>query len=306
MTQAALKQEPFNEQRPRPQHTSHRSLLARPGAERAFILLARTIIIFALCVLVALVSVIAIDGVSRLSWDFMSRFPSRRAENAGILAAWTGSLWLLTLTVSFALPLGIGAAVYLEEYSRKGTFAKIVELCIANLAGVPSVIYGILGLQVFVRALGFERSLLSGALTLTLLVLPIIIMAAREALRTVPKGYREGALALGATKWQTVRTQVLPVALPGIATGCILAFSRAIGETAPLITLGALTYVAQVPESVFSPFTALPIQAFNWLSRPQTEFHANAAAAITVLLAFMIALNLLAIIIRAKYQRRQR
>ena len=306
MTQAAYKQEPVLEQKALPQQTARRSLIARPAAERIFICVAQTIIFSALCVLVALIGVIAIDGFSRLSWDFMTHFPSRRAENAGILAAWTGSLWLLALTVCCALPLGIGAAVYLEEYSRKGLFAKIVELCIANLAGVPSVIYGILGLQVFVRSLGFERSLLSGALTLTLLVLPIIIMASREALRTVPKGYREGALALGATKWQTVWTQVLPVALPGIATGCILAFSRAIGETAPLITLGALTYVAQVPESVFSPFTALPIQAFNWLSRPQTEFHANAAAAITVLLAFMIALNLLAIIIRVKYQRRQR
>jgi phosphate transport system permease protein len=202
--------------------------------------------------------------------------------------------------------LGIGAAVYLEEYGKKNHFAKILELCIANLAGVPSVIYGILGLQVFVRTLGFQRSVLSGALTLALLVLPIIIMATREALRTVPKGYREGALALGATKWQTVWTQVLPVALPGIATGCILAFSRAIGETAPLITLGALTYVAQVPDSIFSPFTALPIQAFNWLSRPQTAFHTNAAAAITVLLTFMIALNLIAIVIRARFQKRQR
>lgn len=286
-------------ERPRP-------LLAKPLAEVAFLGLARFIIASALCVLIALIGDVVLGGLSRLSWDFFVNFPSRKAENAGIFAAWTGSLWLLGLTIIFALPLGIGAAVYLEEYERKGRFARLVELCIANLAGVPSVIYGILGLQVFVRSLGFERSLLSGALTLSLLVLPIIIMAAREALRTVPKGYREGALALGATKWQTVWTQVLPVALPGIATGCILAFSRAIGETAPLITLGALTYVAQVPDSIFAPFTALPIQAFNWLSRPQEEFHVNAAAAITVLLAFMIILNLAAIFIRARFQRRQR
>lgn len=283
-----------------------RPLLARPGAEKAFLLLARGIIATALIILVALIGDVVVDGAERLTWDFFTNFPSRKAENAGILAAWTGSLWLLLLTVVFALPLGVGAAVYLEEYGRKGRFTKLVELCIANLAGVPSVIYGILGLQVFVRTLGFDRSLLSGALTLALLVLPIIIMASREALRTVPKGYREGALALGATKWQTTWTQVLPVALPGIATGCILAFSRAIGETAPLITLGALTYVAQVPTSIFSPFTALPIQSFNWLSRPQTEFHVNAAAAITVLLTFMIALNLIAIIIRTKFQKRQR
>ena len=272
--------------------SKRRPLLARPGAEKAFLMIARGIILAALLVLIALIGDVVMDGAPRLSWDFLTSFPSRKAENAGILAAWTGSLWLLVLTIAFALPLGIGAAVYLEEYGRKGRFTRLVELCIANLAGVPSVIYGILGLQVFVRSLGFERSLLSGALTLALLVLPI--------------GYREGALALGATKWQTTWTQVLPVALPGIATGCILAFSRAIGETAPLITLGALTYVAQVPDSIFSPFTALPIQSFNWLSRPQPEFHINAAAAITVLLAFMIGLNLVAIILRTKFQTRQR
>ena len=283
-----------------------RPLLARPGAETAFLVLARSIIGVALLILIALIGDVVLDGAERLTINFFTSYPSRKAENAGILAAWTGSLWLLVLTITFALPLGVGAAVYLEEYGRKSRFTKLVELCIANLAGVPSVIYGILGLQVFVRSLGFGRSLLSGALTLALLVLPIIIMASREALRTVPKGYREGALALGATKWQTTWTQVLPVALPGIATGCILAFSRAIGETAPLITLGALTYVAQVPDSIFSPFTALPIQSFNWLSRPQTEFHTNAAAAITVLLAFMIALNLVAIVIRTKFQKRQR
>ena len=283
-----------------------RPFLARPWSEVAFLLLARFIIISALFVLVLLVGNVAWDGFSRLTWSFFTSFPSRKAENAGIFAAWTGSLWLLLLTVLFALPIGVGAAVYLEEYARKNRFTRLVELCIANLAGVPSVIYGLLGLQVFVRALSFERSVLSGALTLSLLVLPIIIMASREALKTVPKGYREGALALGATKWQTTYTQVLPAALPGIATGCILAFSRAIGETAPLVTLGALTYVARVPDSLFAPFTALPIQAFNWLSRPQTEFHVNAAAAITILLSFMIVLNLAAIGLRAKFQKRQR
>jgi phosphate transport system permease protein len=215
-------------------------------------------------------------------------------------------VWLLVLTIVIALPVGVGAAIYLEEYSKKGPFRKLVEVCIANLAGVPSVIYGLLGLQVFVRALGFERSIISGACTLSLLVLPIIIIASREAIKAVPKGLREGALALGATRWQTTWTQVLPVALPGIATGCIFAFSRAIGETAPLITLGALTYVASVPDSIFSPFTALPIQAFNWLSRPQVEFHRNAAAAITVLLGFMIIMNIAAIVIRMRCQRRQR
>jgi phosphate transport system permease protein len=257
-------------------------------------------------VLIALVTDIVADGLPRISWDFFTNFPSRKPESAGILAAWTGSLFLILLTIAVALPVGVGAAVYLEEYARQSAMTKLIELCIANLAGVPSVIYGLLGLQLFVRALAFDRSILSGALTLALLALPIVIMASREALRTVPKGYREGALALGATRWQMVWTQVLPSALPGILTGCILAFSRALGETAPLITLGALTYVATVPDSVFSPFTALPIQAFNWLSRPQTEFHINAAAAISVLLLLMIAMNLTAIILRARFQRRQR
>jgi phosphate transport system permease protein len=283
-----------------------RPFLARPLSERYFIWIARGLLVVAGLALVLLVGAICVDGVGRLDWEFFVSFPSRKAERAGILGAWLGSVWLLGLTILIALPIGVGAAIYLEEYSKKGPFRKLVEVCIANLAGVPSVIYGLLGLQVFVRALGFERSLLSGACTLSLLISPIIIMASREALNAVPKGLREGALALGATRWQTTWTQVLPVALPGIATGCIFAFSRAIGETAPLITLGALTYVAAVPDSVFAPFTALPIQAFNWLSRPQSEFHRNAAAAITVLLLFMLIMNVAGIIIRMRFQKRQR
>jgi phosphate transport system permease protein len=281
-------------------------LLARPGSEAAFVWIARTIIFGSLFILLALLGDTVIDGLPRLSFDFFVNFPSRKANQAGIFAALAGSLIIMGLTVLFALPLGVGAAVYLEEYGKKGRMTRLIELCIANLAGVPSVIYGLLGLQVFVRFLRFERSILSGALTLTLLVLPIIIMAAREAIRTVPRGYREGALALGATHWQTVWTQVLPVAFPGILTGCILAFSRAIGETAPLITLGALTYVATLPTSLLAPFTVLPIQAFNWLSKPQTDFHANAAAAITVLLLIMLSMNTVAILLRRKFQKRQR
>jgi phosphate transport system permease protein len=281
-------------------------LLAHPLSEKAFVFLARFLICSALGVLLVLLADIIQAGIGRLGLDFFMSFPSRKPENAGLLAAWTGSLYLMLLTVIFALPLGVGAALYLEEYGSRGRFTRVIEICIANLAGVPSVIYGLLGLQVFVRVLGLDRSLISGALTLALLVLPIIIMAAREAIRTVPSGYREGALALGATRWQTVWTQVVPGAFPGILTGCILAFSRALGETAPLITLGALTYVAQVPDSVFSPFTALPIQAFNWLSRPQAEFHQNAAAAITVLLAAMLIMNGCAIVLRSKFERRRR
>jgi phosphate transport system permease protein len=289
-----------------PKSQIKRPLLARPGVEVAFVWLARSVIAGVALVLVVLIADIVVDGWPRLSQQFFMSFPSRKPEQAGIYAAWTGSVFLIVLTVLCALPIGVGAALYLEEYSRKGRLTNLIELCIANLAGVPSVIYGLLGLQVFVRVLNLERSILSGALTLALLVLPIIIIAAREAIRTVPKGYREGALALGATKWQTVWTQVLPAALPGILTGCILAFSRAVGETAPLIALGALTYVASVPDSVFAPFTALPIQAFNWLSRPQAEFHVNAAAAISVLLGIMLLTNGVAIWLRSRFQRRQR
>lgn len=281
-------------------------LLARPGAERVFLGIAISIIGIALISLLLLLADVIMDGLPRFTWTFLTSFQSRKAELSGILAGIAGSFYLISLTVFIALPLGVAAAVYLEEYAGKNTITKSIELCIANLAGVPSVIFGLLGLQLFVRAFGMERSLIAGALTLSLLVLPVIIIASREALRTVPKGYREGALALGATKWQTIWTQVLPVAIPGIVTGCILAFSRAIGETAPLVALGALAYVAVVPDSLFAPFTALPIQAFNWLSRPQEAFHANAAAAISVLLLVMLSMNLLAIVVRAKFERRQR
>ena len=281
-------------------------ILARPWADYAFQGLAIGLILVAMVCLFMLIGQVFIDALPRLSWEFLTSFPSRKAESAGIYAALVGSFALIVLTVLFALPVGVGAAVYLEEYAERGKITKMIEICIANLAGVPSVIYGLLGLQVFARYLHFERSLLSGALTLALLVLPIIIIASREALRTVPKSYREGAIALGATEWQTIWTQVLPVAIPGIMTGCILAFSRALGETAPLVTLGALTYVAFLPDSIFAGFTALPIQTFNWLSRPQAAFHANAAAAIVVLLVIMISLNAIAILLRAKFQKRQR
>ena len=244
-----------------------------------------------------------IDGHERLSWSFFTSYPSRRAEQAGILAALGGSIGLMILTACFSLPLGVGAAVYLEEYARPSRFTRLIELNIANLAGVPSVIYGLLGLQLFARIAGFDRSLLTGALTLTLLILPVIIMSTREALRAIPRALREGALALGATQWETIWHQVLPLALPGIMTGCILAFSRAIGEAAPLITIGALTFIPFLPDSMFSAFTALPIQAFNWVSRPQEAFHANAAAAILVLLAFLLTLNALAIYLRIRFQR---
>jgi phosphate transport system permease protein len=244
------------------------------------------------------------DGLGRLSWQFLTSYPSRHAANAGILPALAGSLFLIFLTAAMAVPIGIAAGIYLEEYGTRSRLARLIEMNIANLAGVPSIIYGLLGLSLLVRAMGMGRSLLAGAATLTLLVLPVVILSTREALRAVPGTLREGSYALGATKWQTVWHQVLPVAMPGVLTGIILALSRAIGETAPLITIGALTYVPFVPDGIWSPFTALPIQIFNWVSRPQAEFAQNAAAGIIVLLAMLLGMNALAIWLRDRQQRR--
>ncbi|MCO6430576.1 MAG: phosphate ABC transporter permease PstA [Deltaproteobacteria bacterium] len=277
-----------------------------PISDLIFQVCALLAILLALSVIIALLFDIFSDGFHRLSWDFLTSFPSRFAAKAGIYSALVGSFCLMLLTIVFSLPLGVGAAIYLEEYAPKNRWTALLELNLANLAGVPSIIYGILALQIFVRWLDFDRSLLSGALALTLLILPVIIIASREAIRTVPRTLREASLALGATQWQTIWTQVLPVALPGIMTGCILAFSRAIGETAPLITIGALTYVAFLPDGLFSSFTALPIQAYNWVSRPQEAFHANAAAAMVVLLIILLSMNAFAILLRVKYQKRTR
>lgn len=211
---------------------------------------------------------------------------------------------MMSLTAAISFPIGLGAGIYLEEYTKKSWFTKLVEINISNLAGVPSIIYGLLGLGIFVRVCGFERSLLSGALTLTLLILPIIITTTREALKAIPISLREASFALGATQWQTIYGQVLPVAMPGILTGTILALSRAIGETAPLIAIGALTYIAFLPHTVFDPFTVLPIQIFNWVSRPQHGFSTNAAAAIIVLLFVTLLMNSSAIYIRRRFQGR--
>ncbi|MFA0750443.1 MAG: hypothetical protein SLRJCFUN_000846 [Candidatus Fervidibacter sp.] len=255
-----------------------------------------------IALLVAILADVVADGWARLSWKFLTGFPSRRPEEAGILPAWVGTLYVMALTAFIALPIGVGAAVYLEEFAPRNWFARLVELNINNLAGVPAIIYGLLGLQVFVRWCRMGESVLAGACTLALMSLPVIIVASREALRAVPNSIREAALALGATKWQTVRDHVLPLALPGILTGTILALSRAIGEAAPLITIGALTFVAFVPKSPFDPFTVLPIQAYNWVSRPQPEFHQNAAAALLVLLALLSLMNGIATYLRNRYQ----
>jgi phosphate transport system permease protein len=279
--------------------------LSRHLLDRAFAVLGMLGLLAALVALAALLVDIAVDGLPRLSWQFLMSYPSRRAEAAGIFPAFVGSLYVIALTGLMAVPVGVAAAVYLEEYGARGRLGRIIEINIANLAGVPSIVYGLLGLGLFVRALSFGRSVMAGAATLALLVLPVVILATREALRAVPKSFREGSYALGATKWQTTQYQVLPAALPGILTGVILALSRAIGETAPLITIGALTYVPFVPDSPWSPFTVLPIQIFNWVSRPQAGFAANAAAGILVLLVMLVVMNGAAILIRDRYQRRR-
>ena len=244
------------------------------------------------------------EGLGRLSPDFFTSLPSRRPENAGILIPLLGTIWIMVLTSLISIPLGVASGVYLEEYGKKNRLASLIEINITNLAGVPSIIYGLLALEIFVRIMGLGHSLLAGSLTLSLLILPIIIVATREALKAVPKTIREASFALGATKWQTTLYQVLPAASGGIVTGVILAISRAIGETAPLIVIGALLYITTVPSSPMDDFSVLPIQIFNWLSRPQKGFIINATAAIIVLLAITFILNGIAIYLRNRWQKK--
>jgi phosphate transport system permease protein len=278
----------------------------RHRLDRAFEWLALSVLLLALAALAALLYDILSAGLGRLDWQFMTSMASRRAGSAGIYHALAGSVAVIGVTGALALPIGVAAAIYLEEYGGKSRLARLIEINIANLAAVPSIIYGLLGLGLFVRALGMDRSVLAGASTLALLALPVVILSTREALRTVPGTIREGSYALGATKWQTIWYQVLPMAAPGILTGLILALSRAIGETAPLITTGALTYVPFAPDSLWSAFTVLPIQIFNWVSRPQADFQDNAAAGIIVLLGLLLLMNAMAIFLRDRYQRRGR
>jgi phosphate transport system permease protein len=243
------------------------------------------------------------EGQGWIDFQFLKSFPSRFPEKAGILSAIMGSLWLMGLTAAISIPVGVGAAVWLEEFATENRWTRVLEVNLSNLAGVPSIIYGILGLTVFVRGIGLGRSILAGALTMSLLIMPVIIVAAREAIRTVPDGFRHAALALGATKWETVRHHVLPAAIPGILTGIILALSRAIGETAPLVVVGAAAYVAFVPEGPMDDFTVLPIQIFNWAARPQAQFHELAAAGIVVLLTMLLLMNATAVWIRHRARR---
>ncbi len=264
---------------------------------RVFLALLAGATVLTVVVLATLLVDLALDGGSKLSLHFLLNYPSRFAAKAGVRAALLGTLWLMALTAAVTVPIGVAAAVYLEEFAPANRLTRAIETNIANLAGVPSILYGLLGLGVFVRALQMGRILLAGALTLVLLVLPIVIIASREALRAVPRAIRDGAFALGATRWEVVRHHVLPYSLPGVMTGTILALSRAIGETAPLITLGAFTYLAFDPTPT-STFTAMPIQIFNWVVRPQEDFARLAAAASIVLLAVLLSMNAAAIWLR--------
>jgi phosphate transport system permease protein len=280
-----------------------RALHVREALFRAALYISIAVGVIALIVLIVQVTA---KGFPRINADLVNNFHSFKPQNAGAQAAIWGTIWLIGVVAVTTLPLGVGAAIYLEEYAdRDRWWNRAIEINIQNLAAVPSIVYGILGLAFFVRGpLSLGPVILAGGLTLSLLVLPIVIIASREAIRAVPPSIREGSLALGATKWQTIRRQVLPAAIPGIATGSILALSRAIGEAAPLLLLGGLTFVSFNPTGLDSQFTALPIQIFNWISRPQDEFHVLAAAAIVVLLVLLLLMNATAIWLRNRYQRK--
>jgi phosphate transport system permease protein len=279
-------------------------LARRKLAGRIFSIGALSATLIGIAALIVLLVQVYVQSLGWLDWQFLASFPSRFPEKAGILSALAGSIDLVLLTALFSFPIGVAAALYLEEYASKGWLTDLIQTNIVNLAGVPSIVYGLLGLGVFVRALALGRSLIAGALTMSLLILPTIIIAAREALRAVPPSLRHAALAVGSTRWQTIWHHVLPQAFPGILTGTILALSRAIGETAPLITIGALTYVAFLPASVMDQFTVLPIQIFNWTSRPQDDFRHIAGAGIIVLLIVLLTANTAAVMLRNRFQKR--
>ena len=277
------------------------------------------VMVIAMAMLMALIVDLLIDGLPRLSWDFLTSFPSRRPGRAGILSAWVGTTLVMLVTAALSVPLGVAAGLYLEEYAAKNWITDLIEINVTNLAGVPSIIYGLLALGLFVYGLGLGETILVAGMVLALLTLPVVIVATREAIRSIPQEVREGAYALGADQWQTVRMYILPAATPGILTGTIIGLARAIGETAPVITIGALTFIAFLPPAplqpefpfinfdwLHSPFTLLPIQMFNWISRPQAEFHLNAAAAGLVLLAMTLLMNGLAIYIRYRIRKGMR
>lgn len=256
-----------------------------------------------LVVLITLIVDVVVQGGRWLDWGFLTSFPSRIPERAGIKSAIVGSIWMILLTAGISVPIGVASALYLEEYAPRGWFLKLIQININNLAGIPSVVYGILGLALFVRFFALGRSLIAGALTMALLILPIIVISAQEALRAIPLGIRESAFALGATRRQVIWSHLLPMSAPSIMTGIILALSRAIGETAPLIMIGALTFIAFLPTSVLDPFTVLPIQIFNWTARPQADFQGLAAAGIIILMIVLFLMNLSAILLRNHFEK---
>ncbi len=285
--------------------------------DRVFLIIGLLSMLVGLFLLFTLMVDLFIKGAPRLSYKFFMSFPSRFPEEAGILSAWVGSFLVLFVTACAAIPVGIAAGIYLEEYARKNWLTDIIEINIANLAGVPSIVYGLLALGLFVYFFKFGESILTGGLTLALLILPLVIMATRESIRAIPNSIREASYALGATKWQTIKDHIIPYSIGGILTGVIIGLSRAIGETAPIITVGALTFIAFLPTSPISsefpyisfkwlmdPFTVMPIQMFNWVSRPQKEFHVNAAAAGIVLMVMTLVMNGLAIYIRYRFRRK--
>jgi len=283
---------------------TERHLVVRRRIDLAFRVLFLASTMVGVLVLMTLLVDTMMDGFSRFGPELLINNPSRRASQAGMKSAVVGSIYMLLLMAPVSFVLGVGAAIYLEEYAGRNRLTRLIQLNISTLAGVPSIVYGILGLTVFVRWFMLGRSLIAGALTMTLLVLPLIIVSAQEAIRAVPRSRRDASFALGATKWQTVSRAVLPSAFPGILTGVILAMSRAIGETAPLVMIGALTYVTFVPERWTDPFTVMPIQIYNWIARAQPEFHELAAAGIMVLLILLLLMNAAAVLLRNKYQKR--
>lgn len=309
---------PQNARTPLPVKSASEMVRAAHIVDGSFKLVGIAVLVMTLITLVALIADFVVDGVPRIDWDFMTNFPSRNAANAGILSAWVGSILVMFVTACLAIPLGVAAGVYLEEYAPKNKLTNIIEINVNNLAGVPSIIYGLLALGLLVQTFKMGQTVLVAGMTLALLILPIIIVATRESIRAIPREIREAAYGLGADQFQTVSQYILPAARPGILTGVIVGLSRAIGETAPLITIGALTFIAFLPPSPISmeaglnmdwlnaPFTALPIQMFNWISRPQAPFHINAAATGVILLGLTLMMNAVAIYIRYKLRKKMK
>jgi len=284
---------------------SKRFDLVRTWRDRIFFVGFLLAILIGVAGLAALLIDVLIDGLGVLNWKFLTNYASRKPLESGILAPMAGTVWIVGLTAIFTVPVGIGTAIYLEEFARKNRLTRLIELNISNLAGVPSVIYGLLGLAVFVQFLfNGSRNLTAGALTMTLLILPIVIIASQEAIKAVPSSYRDAAYAMGATRWQVVKTVVMPQAVPGMMSGIILALSRAVGESAPILIISSLVWVTFVPTSPDSKFTVLPLQIFTWVSQPQEDFRSIAAAGIIVLLLILLGMNAVAIWIRNKYQMR--